>query len=482
MTTTHISRRRAGLSPLFLAGGYVALAIAPLLLAVFAETPVDPWTEAASALGMVAAVMLLLQLVSSGRFEFLSGRVGIDITMAFHKWMARLLVVLVVAHPLFFVLPIDLSRPYSTWNHVVALLTAPANAAGLVTLVLVLLMVPLGMLRDRLPVTHEFWRATHGVMAIVAAVAVLLHLLHVGIYAESLALRVYWIGLALGALALAIGVYTVRLRQMQRQDWAVVARRKRADRLWEISLKSASGRTLDHQAGQFAWIAFAPRRFPLFDHPFSIASPPNAEGEVRFLIQEAGDFTRGLGGLEIGTPAALDGPHGSFTLEDRQCGAIVLIAGGVGLAPILSMLADLARRGETRPVRFVYAARDAAALADPALFVPHLEALGARSTILLDRGPLGPNQRQGPITREHLAEALEGLDPRDTAVMICGPGGMMSAVCQGVTGLGVPPAHIRYERFDYRQGPSTAKDRQVIRNFRLLAMVIGLAVLGFAFR
>ena len=288
--------------------------------------------------------------------------------------------------------------------------------------------------------------------------------------------------LVLAALALALGVYTVRVWMMHRQDWVVSGKRKVAERLWEITLKRPSGKGLAYEAGQFAWIAFAPRRLPLFDHPFSIASAPGGGNEIRFMIQEAGDFTRRIGKLAEGTPAAIDGPHGSFTLADRKCGAIVLIAGGVGLAPILSMLADLARRGETRPVRFVYAARDAAALVDPAVFAPYLERLDSRSLILLDHEPLGPDQRKGPISRDHLAEIMDGLDVGDTAVMICGPGGMMSAVCGGMTSLGVPPEHIRYERFDYRAGPSTAKDRAVIRNFRLLALAIAIAVVGFALR
>ena len=474
--------RRLGFPALALAGGYFILAAIPLGLAAWSGNFLKPWAEVATAIGMVAAVMMFLQLVSSGRFEFLSGRMGIDITMAFHKWMARLLVVLAIAHPLIFLLPIDPSRPNSTWNHFVALLTRPADLPGLVALVLIALLVGLGLLRDRLPVSHEVWRASHGVMALAAAGATMLHLLHAGVYAQFAVSRVYWFVIAGGSLALALGVYTVRVWKMHRQDWTVANRRKVADRLWEVTLRSDSGRSLDYEAGQFAWIAFAPRRFPLFDHPFSIASAPDGSGEVRFLIQEIGDFTRKLGDLAIGTPAAIDGPHGSFTLADRRCGAIVLIAGGVGLAPVVSMLADLAVHGETRPVRFVYAARDAAALTDPSIYAPHVEKLGARSMILLDREPLAPGQRKGPVTREHLAEAMDGLDPKDTAVMICGPGGMMSAVCGAITGLGVPPANIRYERFDYRDGPPTAKDRQVVRNFRLLALVIAVAVAAFALR
>lgn len=474
--------RSSGLSAPVLAGGYFLAVAVPLVLAASAEEPVDMWTELASAVGMIAAVMLLLQLISSGRFEFLSGSVGIDMTMGFHKWMARLLAVLVVAHPILFVMPVDISRPNSAWNHLAALLMAPANKTGVLALTLVALMVALALLRDRLPVSYETWRASHGLMALAAAVATLLHLLWVGTYARSEPLRTYWIALAFGALALALGVYTLRLLQMRRQDWIVADKQKLADRLWQITLNSPSGKRLAYHAGQFAWITFAPRRFPLFDHPFSIASAPGEDGDVRFLIQEAGDFTRTVGDLEIGTPVAVDGPHGSFTLAERKCGAILLIAGGVGLAPIVSMLADLAHRDQKRSVRLVYAARDASALVDPAIFSPYLERLESRSMILLDREPLASGQRKGPLTRDHLAEAMEGLDPQDTAVMMCGPAGMMSAVCGNLTDLGVPPSRIRYERFDYRGGPPTAKDRQVMRNFPLLASAIGLAALAFALR
>ena len=474
--------KRPGISPLALIAGYFVLAALPMLLAALADRPVGAWAETASALGMVAAVMLFLQLVSSGRFEFLSGRIGIDITMAFHKWMARLLVILVIAHPILFLLPPDPTRPHSTLNHLAALFTAPSNTTGVVAFVLVVLMVPLGMLRDHLPVSYEFWRASHGLMAVAAAVVALMHLLHVGTYAESLPSRIYWIALALGSLGLAVGVYTVRVRRMRGQGWVVSNKRKLADRLWEITLRSVTASRLEHDAGQFAWIAFAPRRFPLFDHPFSIASAPSDKGEVRFIIQEAGDFTYGIGTVELGTPAAIDGPHGSFTLADRRCDAIVLIAGGVGLAPILSMLEDLAEQPDPRPVRLAYAARDADALVDPQGFVPYLEKLDARAMILLDRAPIGATHRQGPIGREHLFEILDGLDPKNTAVMICGPGGMMSAVCSGLTGLGVPPRNIRYERFDYRAGPVTAKDRSIIRNFRLLAVGIAIAMIAFVMR
>ncbi len=62
----------------------------------------------------------MLQFVTSGRFEPLSGRIGIDVTMAFHKWLARALLLAVILHPLFFLGPdlfLDPGRAWSMLSH-----------------------------------------------------------------------------------------------------------------------------------------------------------------------------------------------------------------------------------------------------------------------------------------------------------------------------------------------------------------------------
>ena len=78
-----------GLPPLVLFAIYPAALALPLALAALSDLPpVSPWLEAGSATGLVAAVGLAVQFITSGRFEKLSGRVGIDVTMAFHKWLS----------------------------------------------------------------------------------------------------------------------------------------------------------------------------------------------------------------------------------------------------------------------------------------------------------------------------------------------------------------------------------------------------------
>ncbi len=133
---------------------------------------------------------------------------------------------------------------------------------------------------------------------------------------------------------------------MRSQGWRITDRRQIAEHLWKITVTGAGDERLDFRPGQFAWLAFAPRRFPLFDHPFSIASASGDGGTLSFIIREAGDFTGKIGSLPIGTAVGIDAPHGSFTLDGIDADAVLLVAGGVGIAAVVGLLGALAENGD----------------------------------------------------------------------------------------------------------------------------------------
>lgn len=462
---------------------YAAGAISPLLLATLSGIePADVWSEAATGTGMIGAVMLLLQLVSSGRFEALSGQVGIDVTMAFHKWAARVMILVLLLHPLLFAAPMAPDRLGTAFNHLAAMFVSPRYLSGVVALLLVVTLVLLALLRDRLPVPYEAWRASHGLLALAATWATVEHLLKVGTYSKEGELSAFWLILALCATAAALGVYTIRAWGMRHQTWRVVDKRHLAERLWKITIRGDEGERLSFRAGQFAWLAFAPRRFPLFDHPLSIASAPREGSELSFIVQEVGDFTRGIGSIPIGTAVGLDAPHGCFTLDESRSDAIVLVAGGVGVAPILGLLQDLVANKDGRPVRLIYGSRSRATLINPSEFQPLLDQLDARAWFLVDEPSSGWSHGTGLVSMAVLAKAVEGLDPRRVAAMVCGPAKMMTPVTEGLHELGVPYRNIRYERFDYGAGASSGKDRRVIAGFWTMAVAVAAAGIAFALR
>ncbi|MFC2967697.1 ferric reductase-like transmembrane domain-containing protein [Acidimangrovimonas pyrenivorans] len=473
--------RRRGLPGPLLALLYVLIVILPIGLAaaMTGGKGADAWVRACAAAGLAAGAMILLQMVSSGRFERLSGRIGIDVTMGFHKWAAPLALVLALAHPLLYLGLPDPQRPRRFYNHLNTLWNAPHLADGRWALLLLLILVALALLRDRLPLRYEVWRMSHAIVAYALVALIVAHALSDGRHSTRGALPFYWLLLAAAVAGPALWVYLRRLLAGAEGDWRLASSRKVADRLWEVTLTGNSGQSLDFRAGQFAWLAFGRHRLPLFDHPFSIASPPDQGAAPRFLIQEAGDFTRSIGRLPHGTRVGIDAPHGSFPL-DGGGNAVLLIAGGVGIAPILSLLGDMAARADDRAVRLIYAARSPDAMLHDSFWRPALEALDGRATLLSDAPTDRPGIGQGPLGEAHLRAALEGIDPKRVKVRICGPGPMMTMATDCLHRCGVPLANVDYERFSYSTASLSRRDLRALAGFLLSWAAIAAAVAGFA--
>jgi len=470
-------KRRQGLPALVLAILYAGAVLSPLALAWSRGLePAGFVTEAAPALGLIAPAMMLAQFVSSGRYERISGRIGIDHSMAFHKWTGRIILILVILHPILFALPDSFDRIDVFFARVEALLTAPAYLTGVLALAVVIVLVGWALLRERLPIPYEWWRACHDLLSLSAAWLAALHAADVGTYSRSESFAVLWPALAVLATAILIGAYGFRTYRMTRRGWRVASNEHLAEGLWEIALEREDGdrRPFRFDAGQFAWLTFAPHRFPLLDHPFSIASSPASENKVSFIIKEAGDFTNTIGSIAIGTRVGVDAPHGSFGLAGLDADAVLLVAGGAGIAPIMGLLRDLAANGDKRPVRLVYAGRTPNELVSPQLIEAEAGDLDFRRQCIVEHAePDWPHQI-GLADRACLTGALDGLPTDRTAALICGPGPMVAAVSDTLEQLGLSSSLIRYERFDYAGGYRSAKDKRVTMAFR----VVGAAILA----
>lgn len=471
-----------GLPGWALAAAYLALALLPLLLAAFAdEGGGNAWREAATGLGMAGLAMLALQFASSGRFPTLSGRVGIDRTMAFHKVAARILAVFVLAHPFLYAVPGFLRSPSRGWMTLEIYFTSAQYRLGLIAWLAALAVVGLAVLRPRLPVRYETWRASHVVLGLVAVGAGAAHAIEVGGYAEDAGLAAVWLVAAAGAAASTVLVYVFRTWAIRADSWRLVRNEKVGRGLWRLAFRRESGKPFRFRAGQFVWLTTAPRLFPLFDHPFSIASSPR-EAEVAFVIKEAGDYTRRIGDLAPGTRAGLDGPHGAFAREDREADSILLIAGGAGIAPILGLARDLDLADDRRPIRVLVAAGGP----DRLVGLDRLRAIAARRdltvTTLCEEGGPGYEGALGRLDRAALDRLLAGLDPSRALAMICGPGPFMVAAADGLLDCGLPAENVLYERFDYADGTLSRLDRAERLRVRLIGAAVALGVVAFALR
>ncbi|QHF44819.1 NADH oxidase [Pseudomonas sp. S35] len=177
---------------------------------------------------------------------------------------------------------------------------------------------------------------------------------------------------------------------------------------------------------------------------YSFSSRPGAS-RASFLIKHVpgGLMSGWLERAQPGEAVTMTGPLGSFYLRE-VVRPLLLLAGGTGLAPFLSMLEVLAERGESRPIQLIYGVtRD-----QDLVMVEALEAFAQRlpgfGFVTCVADPQTAHPQQGYVT-QHMASDV--LHDGDVDVYLCGPPPMVDAVRQYFKAQGVSPASFHYEKF-----------------------------------
>lgn len=169
-------------------------------------------------------------------------------------------------------------------------------------------------------------------------------------------------------------------------------------------------------------------------HAFSIVSAPFEDHLEIATRMRASEFKRALAALPIGAAVRADGPFGSLTLHANRKRAAVLVAGGIGITPFVSMLRQ-ASREPGRPLTLLYANRS------PEL-AAYLEELRA-----LEREGFGLRLESltGPIDAAALTRAAgEASYP---IWYVVGPPGMVEGVQRTLESTGVADEDVRTESF-----------------------------------
>jgi predicted ferric reductase len=444
---------RVGLNPGLVLAIYLVLAIAPVAIA--AALPLEPrpfWDEVASAIGLSAFAIMCLEFMLSGRYRTVSGRIGIDLTMRFHQLVAHSVVAFMLIHPFVYSTPMGYEVPWDTGQQMRLGLDTWSIATGAVAWGLIVVLVVTAIGRRLLPYTYESWRGAHAIGAVVVTGLVAHHAFAAGRYSGEPVMIVFWaVLLTLAGLTL-LYVYVIRPIQQKRAPYAVAGVTPVAADTWELRLKAKDGdgahNALTFQPGQFAWVKIGQHPFQMREHPFSISTAPGQTPEIGFTIRENGDFTDRIGEIQPGTPAYLDGPHGNFVPDEQQV-ATVYVAGGVGIAPILSHLRAFATEGDRRAITLVYGNRTLEHVASKDELEALAGQLNLRLHFVLQNPPESWDGHSGMITREVLDDCLPREGRAEARYFICGPGPMIDATDRNLRASGVPAHRIISEKFDY---------------------------------
>lgn len=189
-------------------------------------------------------------------------------------------------------------------------------------------------------------------------------------------------------------------------------------------------------AGDFIFLSFPTLPGLREPHPFSIVNDPaNDRTVIRLAIREDGDFTRQLASVAPPQPVVLQGGYGRYQafLREQQPAHVVMIAGGTGVVPLLSVTAAQPQQ----PTTFFYSARTAAGLLYPELF----QAWQKRPAFTVFR-------QVGRFSDDLVVQQLPA-NTAQTAVLIGGPAALARHWIKVLTQHGIPRGQIYYEAFTW---------------------------------
>lgn len=422
---------------------YLAIITLPLGVSwIYGGAPRPFWPELGSGLGLLAYSMILVEFVLSGRFRRLSSGIGMDVTMRFHQVMARIALLFAVLHPFFYGgTPSGGARPWDPTRILTVSTDLSAMAGGILAFVLLPALVALAVFHRQLDYRYETWRLMHGLGALVIALALLHHALTAGRYSAEPQMVWLWGAMCTVAVSSLIWVYVIA--PLRARPWRVKKITRLSPRQWGLTLSPEGHAGLSFRAGQFAWLNIGHSRFSLHENPFSISSAPDAGPDVSFVIKELGDFTGALDQVREGTRAYLDAPFGSLTVEGRAEPGVALIAGGVGIAPMLSILRQMRLTDDPRKIRLVYGNR----CKEQILF--RNELMAEDTVFVLSEPPEDWEGDAGMIDGGSLDRRFGPEEFDSWLFVLCGPPAMMDAVEDHLLARGVTSDRILSERFDY---------------------------------
>ena len=388
-----------------------------------------PISVAATGLTLVSFAVLSLQPVLAARLRTLDRLFGLDSIYILHKTMGMAGAVLLLCS-----LAV-LGAAGGEWG---------SHAAGITACGILSVLGITAFLHAQLGMTYESWRSLHNVLALSALVAAFIEAL---LLAGSFPVRAVCTALFLAGLGAYTSHRIIGPAIRRKHPYRVRSVTNEARNVWTIALEPPDGAPLDHLPGQFQFLTFDGGRGE--EHPFTISTSPGSGVVHASTIKGSGDFTRTIGSVRPGDTVGVQAPFGRFSYvlhpDEKD---LVLIAGGIGITPFMSMLRHMRDTNADKDVLLLYANNTE----EDIVFRRELDEIASgrapRLRVVHVLGKPGGDWQgeRGSVGNELIGKYCpDGL--ANKAFWLCGPPPMMTALIALLIGHGVPSRRVRSERF-----------------------------------
>jgi len=210
------------------------------------------------------------------------------------------------------------------------------------------------------------------------------------------------------------------------------------EKLFHLRILDPAERDLfSFRAGQFVMV-----EVPGFGEvPISLSSSPNNREFMELCIRKAGQTTNMLHKARIGSRVGIRGPFGTaFPMEQMVGHNLLLIAGGLGLAPLRAPIYWVTdHRSDYRDVHILYGTKEPWQMLFTYQYEEWERINHIRMLTIVEKGDENWKGNTGMITE--LFNDIT-IDPANTYAIVCGPPVMFKFVCNHMDNLGIPMNHM----------------------------------------
>lgn len=389
--------------------------------------------------GLVGTYLALLMVLLVSRIPAVEKVLGQDGLVRWHRRLAPWPLSLIGLHAVFITIGYAQAAKTGVWHEIGTLLNRyPDMLAATVGLGLMALagITSIRAIRSRL--RRETWWVIHLYLYLAIALS-FAHVLALGpSFVGHPVARVLWVLAWLASAGTVLG-FRFGLPLIRSWRYRLVVEEVRTEAPGVVSVICA-GRHLERLAisgGQFFEWRFMTRHLWWQAHPYSVSALPRPP-HLRLTVKTVGDHSAAVTRLVPGTRVMIEGPYGAFTRYAQRRRTMVLIAGGIGLTALRSLLEDLPPKAAPEVIVRVSSSDDFVFRSEVTELTRRLrgqvhEVVGGRTKVRLD------------------AAALRGMVPdiarRD--VFVCGPDSFVQEMVATVKRLGVEPKAIHYEVYGF---------------------------------
>jgi len=399
---------------------------------------------------LVGTSLLLIHMILVARVPWLEKILGLDKLTHAHKKLGKPLLYLLIVHTITALISYSISDGVGVLITLLNLIGGYADLLlAFIGLLLMILVVVSSIRAARRKLSYEAWYLIH-LLSYISIFVAIPHQFSLGteLLAEPL-LATYFI-----ALYVFVGLNIVWFRflfpvvQSLALSLRVESVRLEANRTTSIVIGGKRVESLGAEAGQFFMLRVLAAKQWWRPHPFSVSASPS--NTIRFTVGNRGDDTSLLQEIRPGTRVVLEGPFGVFSESKRTKQHVLLLAAGIGVAPIRALAESLASDPGDVTVVYRVTDRSDASLLDE---VERICRERNHALHVLDgprpNGPgFLPKQQAGEQIAPEYARLL-ALAPfaAESDIYICGPSAWSNAAVQALKKLNVPKASIHVEEF-----------------------------------